>query len=87
LLEKKELNPVYPNPSSESISISGEDLENDNYTISLYDIVGRKVKSENYIVADNSISTNIEVRGLQAGIYYLSVVSSKYKKTIKIVRE
>lgn len=72
---------VYPNPFSEFINI---DLNfNSEVTISIYDMFGRKVLSNNKLNKDN-FTLNTEV--LAQGTYLLKIESEEYSKTFKITK-
>lgn len=70
---------LYPNPTSDIINISGEEIQR----VSLYNILGEVVYSSN----ENSLNTAIDVSELENGIYIVSVtsvagVTSSHKITV-----
>lgn len=73
---------IYPNPANDVLNISG--LENiENATISITDIAGRLVYSQNVKSAAGNIQVNIE--GLNRGVYMLTIdgAQSITKKIVK----
>lgn len=71
---------VYPNPTQDILNI--EALNTENYSATLYSILGQKVKSFNRII-DNKISLS----GIKNGTYFLEISSgnsSQIKKVIKL---
>jgi len=76
-LKKYEL---YPNPSQSIVYIKSFDGEN-NYNLSLYDNLGKKVKE---VRNDNKI----DLQNLQSGMYFLKIQSKNgTNETLKIVRQ
>ena len=69
---------VYPNPATESISISGlDDLS--NYQIVLFDINGRKVIEENN-------TSHLNIAFLEKGVYFLQIEANNQNYTQKIIK-
>lgn len=63
---------VYPNPSTETINIRLDGIEDNSIVnLTLYDIQGKLVDEKN--IRKRSASTSINVRNLSAGIYTLRV--------------
>ena len=72
---------IYPNPAKNNITIT-----NRNFIINsveLYNISGQKVRSE--IV--NSMQTNLNVSGLEKGIYIMNIKSNDTSIKRKVVIE
>lgn len=63
---------VYPNPTSDVVTVSFE-AENKNYEISLYDLSGRMVLSNNYSNLTGSQSITLPVSNVAPGNYLISV--------------
>jgi putative ubiquitin-RnfH superfamily antitoxin RatB of RatAB toxin-antitoxin module len=61
---------IFPNPASSSVSVALENMPDANYNLSLYDVVGKKVQ-ETVKIAGNR--ADLDVSGLQNGIYFLNV--------------
>ena len=70
---------VYPNPTAEIVTIQSERFSID--FIEVYDAIGRRV---NYTSNPNSLSYNIDMSGLQQGIYFCQVHSNGAVTTKKI---
>jgi hypothetical protein len=75
---------VYPNPASEEITLQIEDIQNQNLSFELVDILGKSLKSGE--VQDQK--TLIDMSGLPVSTYFLQVVSlhDKKLKTFKIIK-
>ncbi len=78
---------VYPNPVSDFLNITFEDLAGEDFEIMLYDVNGRAVMHKEL----NNSSTNemINFSPFSAGIYMLKVVrlSTSSSKTFKIIKK
>ena len=64
---------VYPNPASEVLYVDAENV----ISVEIYDILGHNVLT--------STESYIELRGLEAGIYFVTVRSENAMKTTKLV--
>lgn len=64
---------VYPNPASEVLYVNAENV----ISVEIYDILGHNVLT--------STESYIELRGLEAGIYFVKVRSDNAMKTTKLV--
>lgn len=64
---------VYPNPASEVLYVNAENV----ISVEIYDILGHNVLT--------STESYIELRGLEAGIYFVTVRSENAMKTTKLV--
>jgi len=71
---------LYPNPANHLVTIQTNELENKNRII-VSDLVGKVVQD---IDAD-SYSTQIDVSNYKKGVYFVTVISQKGKKTRKLV--
>jgi len=73
---------IFPNPTSEVINIQFNDGTKSTTTITIYSLVGQKVKET--ILPIGTELSSINVRSLNKGMYFLSVQSGKDKFTQKI---
>lgn len=64
---------VYPNPASETLYVNAENVER----VDIYDMVGRNVLSTTLSVVD--------LRDVEAGVYFVTVRSGNTVKTTKLV--
>ena len=65
---------VYPNPATENVSISFNALDAD-YSVSIIDLTGRIVISNNYTNLVGNQVLSIPVTGLLAGNYIIRITS------------
>lgn len=72
---------IYPNPTSQNIGIIGlKDSEASDYTI--FDTLGRKVNSSSAI-----INNQIDVSGLNTGVYFVSISFDNKTQTLKFIKK
>lgn len=64
---------VYPNPASETLYVNAENVE----LVEIYDMTGRKVLATTLSVVD--------LRGVEAGVYFVTVRADNATKTTKLV--
>lgn len=64
---------VYPNPASETLYVNAENVE----LVEIYDMTGRKVLATPLNVVD--------LRGIKAGVYFVTVRADNATKTTKLV--
>ncbi len=77
---------IFPNPASNvvNVKLSGSDILTHVY---LYDVTGKlihsaKISNENL---SNSSTTQIDIRSLQSGIYYIKLVDINRELTKKLI--
>jgi len=66
---------VYPNPASENVKVRFNALNND-YTISLVDITGRTLISNNYTSLNGSQSIELPLTDISSGNYIVTISSA-----------
>ncbi len=77
-IQKKNRINIYPNPTSGKVNISS-DLNNTNFKVSIYNILGEKIKSfEN--------QSEFEILSFATGIYYLKIEIDNILVTEKILK-
>jgi hypothetical protein len=75
---------LYPNPSDDISRLQISSEEDENISVSLYDITGRKVIGEGMPVYKGATSIRIETATLSSGIYHLVVTTGKDRTTLKL---
>lgn len=70
---------IYPNPSNGIVNIKS--VLNQNFTLSIFDAIGRKISLKEY---KNAI-TRINVNDLSKGVYFFSFITNKGEFTKKVV--
>lgn len=89
LIESENIVSIFPNPTNENLSVSFNQPNEELFTIELFDVAGRKIKTfENreLISKQNTITVNIE--NIQTGIYFLKISGSNNTSiTKKIIKQ
>lgn len=75
---------VSPNPFSTSVNINSENLREDDYIISVYDLPGKLIYEAK---KQFGTKTSIELSNLAKGIYVLKITGSNFAVTKKIIKE
>ena len=78
---------VYPNPTTDIISINASEIENSDYTLSLNNNIGQTILSERIAVENNKLEKTISIAEFPAGIYFLVVNTSKSRIIKKIIKQ
>ena len=79
---------IYPNPVSGSLNIQWENTTDENANVIIYDITGRQVLSSGLKLNSAAGSGQIDVTGLQEGLYLISIKSDyiSYNNKLQILR-
>ncbi len=78
---------VYPNPATETLSVILPKTIHDKYTIELYDVTGRKIKT---LLNNESIKEEIvqlKLDEINSGIYFLKIINAEKTVTKKIIKQ
>lgn len=78
---------IYPIPSNDIIYLKSEREIDEEFTVSLFDNIGRMVFSQSYRRLNISNAMEIDISGLESGIYSLQISSSKAWGAISVVKE
>lgn len=77
---------VYPNPSSSNWIITGK-WQHENLTIQLADVQGKELLKQSYLNVSPEEHIDITASGLNAGIYFLTVISGKGTQKLQLVKK
>ena len=77
---------VYPNPSKGNFTVSFDNPTEENVTMAVLDMRGRKIFEKNY-QAGNTFSQEIQLENAQSGVYLLNVTNGNYKEVKRIIVE
>jgi hypothetical protein len=78
---------VYPNPTTGNINIEFSTLAKGNATVTVMDVAGRTVVSQNITTVEGANNTQLDLSTVAKGIYMLNVNTTEGNKKIKIVVE
>lgn len=76
---------IYPNPSDGYFTVSLADVTGDDVQISVMDLSGRTIYSNNFGKSDAQFISTIDIRGVAAGTYFIRLQSGKYSAVSKII--
>ena len=71
---------VYPNPADATLTLVVNALKQDKATIAVTDAGGRVMLQQQVSVVEGTNSINLNVRGLNGGIYFISVKMDQLNK-------
>lgn len=64
---------LYPNPATDELHISSNQVESGLYELSVYDLSGKQVWHSTKNITTNTLDLVIPIRPLEAGVYSLSI--------------
>ncbi len=74
---------VYPNPFTEYIILSFKNMDMRGLNYTLYDVQGKMI-SQNKLAGEE---TNINMKELSSGIYFIKVMNDEEVKTFKLIKK
>lgn len=74
---------IYPNPVNDKLNIKFDSAITEPTQIAIYNIAGQKLKV--FTVNSGQELHTLDVSGLSAGSYFLSVKNNSYKKSIPFI--
>jgi Secretion system C-terminal sorting domain len=77
---------IFPNPTTDALSVSVQLQDVDNTTIELYDVAGRRVLQDKTI-GNQSFTKNLSLQNLPSGVYILKVATAKGTWQEKVFKE
>lgn len=75
---------VYPNPFCDNLKISIPDGVNNNTKLTIYDLQGKVIITEEYENGINEI--NLSLPEIKEGLYVLKIIKSNYISTTKLIK-
>ena len=73
---------IYPNPAQDMVTINATSIGN-NIEISLYDISGKLVMSDEFIALKEK---QLDISSLKSGLYFLHMSSDQQKYVYKLIK-
>lgn len=77
---------VFPNPTSDNVSIKLLGLENSDVSISLSNSLMETLMEKEWSASGDEFNTEIELEQLPAGIYFIQINYGNHSKTKKIIK-
>lgn len=81
-VDKKDIVKIYPNPSSDQITISFADNRNEPFSIQITDYLGKKIFSNSY---QSENFATITTSSFSKGLYLVTVLSQEKSQTQKVI--
>lgn len=78
---------VHPNPTSNTIVISADAIEDGDYSLTLINSIGQIIKSEKIGIENNKLDKTISVVDISEGIYFLALESTESRIIKKIIKQ
>ncbi|MBE0639398.1 MAG: M4 family metallopeptidase [Bacteroidales bacterium] len=78
---------IFPNPTTNFITIKAKDLTEEFYNISILNVMGDLIKQTYFTVSDNRREMTFDVSDLPLGVYLFSIKSSNFVQTFKIIKQ
>jgi hypothetical protein len=79
---------MYPNPANENVTLNFVSTEGGNYQISISDINGKLVSSQNYLAKTGNNGQQISLSGMNAGIYLVTITNENGNaQHLKLIKE
>ena len=78
---------VFPNPAQDLLTVELTVAQASDLDISLYSISGAVVKNKSFSAGAGRIQTQLDLRGVAAGFYFLEVMTEQGKGVRKVVIE
>jgi hypothetical protein len=76
---------AYPNPAKDKIMI--RTAEAGTLRAEMWDVAGKVIHREEWGAAEDSGSRSIDVRGLDAGIYFLKLSTQGHTETLRVIKQ
>jgi len=77
---------VYPNPTTRQFDLVMNQLPNQAYTISLYNIIGQKVMEKQIQVNSSQFTLPLDVSNLPAEMYFIRIANNNLEWTKRITK-
>ena len=78
---------IYPNPTNGFLNIKVNGLANEKCKIILTNTLGQILNEKEFETKNNSNETQIDMKNLSSGIYFLSITSNKIEQTFKVQKQ
>lgn len=75
---------LYPNPADEEVRLSFQSADAGNYSIKVYDILGKNILNEGGISKAGRNEHLINIKSLSKGIYVVAFENNDYSGRVKL---
>jgi Secretion system C-terminal sorting domain len=74
---------IFPNPNNGSFSVTFDNLEKDNYTLEVNNLLGQSVYKESLTNFSGNMSKELSLPNNEKGVYIITLVNSNNSKIVK----
>lgn len=78
---------VYPNPASDMITVEFVASSKQNVSIKVTDILGKNVIDESRVAAEGNNQMQFDLKGINSGLYFITIKSPDAVQQVRIVKE
>lgn len=78
---------IYPNPTSDEISIALKNYKIQTISVEILDISGRILKRDNKTVTEGENSIPLKLTDYQSGLYFIKLSIDGHSETVKIIKQ
>lgn len=76
---------VFPNPTTDAITLSLSSIQAQHILVKLYNIVGTEIRTISYNAPKGALNEEINLHDLQKGIYFMRIEGEAGSQTVKIL--
>lgn len=79
---------LYPNPATENVSLEYNATISGNHSISLVDVTGKLIYTENFSAQKGNNLKQINLNGVEAGVYFITIADENGRTNhIRLIKE
>ena len=78
---------AFPNPANDKLTIQYNSNENVSVTIELRDALGKMIRKSNHEFSANENKFNLDLTGLNSGMYFIKINSNEDARVIRFIKE
>jgi hypothetical protein len=78
---------LWPNPTNGEVQLSFTPISNQNIEVTLYDLRGRLIDSQNFTSNTNVFRQTFDYSRLKNGVYFMNITNGDESQTIKLLIE
>ncbi|HET7178911.1 MAG TPA: cadherin-like domain-containing protein, partial [Chryseosolibacter sp.] len=78
---------IYPVPASEALNIKMVSDYRGAVNIRLIDLTGREMVNDDLVKSDAALNHSIDVRSISPGLLFLQITTTRYTRTLKLLKK
>lgn len=75
---------IFPNPTTDKVQLNIQNMNDAEYQVVVYDLMGKVVIPQSTYRGNNS---QIDLKELKSGLYFINVTMDKESRTFKVIKE